>query len=369
MNQLPRSQRSEQFVQEIGELLIDTQRPHQRTEPTQGVLEFADYLYAARTMLPWTENEFASHLGMSAAELCALEHGLLPRSVITADLMKRIAHVLGEDEEILFLILDGGRPTGQRAAIAETWSPRGNQMHWNRFNIATKFINHLYTHKGSGSHYLFRSISSFLTWGNLLYNRQLVLLQRLRAINIWQGFSSKPPQGLLFRPATAIITILMVYSFTFGMMDPATFFTTDSLVPATERQPVEDGLPIQSKRYSSIYLSQFASLPNDLILRLRYERSQAGIYNGIFPLKQRVAPTNLAVTPAYREIQNVRLPAQDEMASYRIIYGKQTSLNNTSSQPFINVNQDRFAAIQFLTSTTVSSRRCITSGRFDLCPI
>ncbi|MCB0106195.1 MAG: helix-turn-helix transcriptional regulator, partial [Caldilineaceae bacterium] len=121
-----------QFVQELGELLATTQGRHPDHNVTQGMIDFAEYLQAARTMLPCSQNEFALRIGISEAQLVALEHGIMPRCAISGALLRRIAHTVGEEEEILSLILDGNSATRDRASVAGVLWASSHSARWRR---------------------------------------------------------------------------------------------------------------------------------------------------------------------------------------------------------------------------------------------
>ncbi|MCB0111350.1 MAG: hypothetical protein KDE53_35750, partial [Caldilineaceae bacterium] len=98
----------------------------------------------------------------------------------------------------------------------------------------------------------------------------------------------------------------------------------------------------------------------------------------VFPAEQEeaatpAAPTSVArnkVAMAAEPVSRTRQSGNRAIyGTYQITYASAALIREVPVKAYIEVNEHEFAAIQFLNSTTISSRRCVSSGRFDLCPI
>jgi len=358
MNHLPHNQRANQFVQEIGELLINgfSQRSTHTAarQPATGqpgtgesLVGFGEYISAARAVLLYSQQEFALRLGMDDAQLIALEHGLLPRALITPYLLQRIAHLLEEEQEILVLILDGygekERKDGDTVAsqiatnVVEPLRGSSGFMFRKRTSMPTgctsgKIGLKKLWQECSDHSSLFQFVRQRLGRVDLLYNHLCNLLDfqrtsRLTIETVAYLYLVRLRMGIVTRTATVATVMLLVYWFSVSVTNP----------------------PFQIDSYPSHDISiSDVSISNDEIA---------------------FADEPILATSVVPPSAIASAIGQQNHLPYRIVYSTNISREKIRARAYIEVDNNRFAAIQFLPNTPVNRSRCVSNNRFDLCPI
>lgn len=390
MNHLPRNENANQFVQEIGELLTDV--PLHRLRQTRygqamgghTLVGFGEYLAAARSVLLYTQQEVALRLDISEAQLVALENGLLPRTAITPQLLRRIAHLLEEDEEILALILDGhaGREcaneTHQSANVAGPLRGCSGQRRRGPLQMHTLLFPKSAWRDYAGTFPLFRRVAPLFGQISLLYNHARNLLDFRRTSRLPRETVAhlhlmiRLPVGMVSRNATIVAMLLLVCWLTVATTEPLGLYqgqfqssegvswrvpivwmAHSSGLHSVDRQadelrsPAIDP-PLQVDSYPSIS----DDLPNDEIA---------------FADEPTMALSTVTSPAAGRGQENpiVRL----DRSPYRIVYADNIAIAEIQTRAYIEVDDRRIAAIQFLPNVRLGNQRCISNSRFDLCPI
>ncbi len=325
MRNLPRNQTPDIFVQEFGDLLCASIQNPTAHADRHDLIAFGEYLLAARTMLALSRCDFAHLVGTTEARIYALEVGLLPRTAISDRLLQRIATTIEEDYEILAIIL-GDRvalPPRPRVAAALSWcSALLPPERLRRFRQVGKLPQTL---AWSGHNHFLHAI----TWITLLYSRSHNLLDCLQAGRLLSRIAPKP-LALLTAACCCFVLWLAL-----NMDRP--FLSTAG--QGTTTWTAEDA--------------------------------------GLSPTRivQPVAAS--PVQHSHRDQPSVALVSTEPLASskatvtndaYRIIYVKRSATRQLSAAAYLTVNEEQFAMIEFR-ATTSSRWRCITSGKFDLCPI
>jgi transcriptional regulator with XRE-family HTH domain len=317
MRNLPRNQTPDTFVQEFGDLLGASIRHTAAPADRHALMEFGEYLLAARTALTLSHCDFARLIGTTEARVHALEAGLLPRPAISEHLLQRIATVLEEDQAILALILGDSTVLPPPPSVAAT-------LPWCSALLATGRLRHFGQLGKQPANVVWSGNEQFLyakTWITLLYRRSHNLLDRLQAGRL---ISRIALSRIVSRPLVLWLAINL-----------------DRPLPPTTSQG------------ATAWTAENA---------------------GIRPI--RIAEP-IAASPVQREQPLVALVAAEPSAppkatvvndAYRIIYIKRSATTELPAVTYLAVNEEELAVIEFRDNAT-GYWRCVTNGRFDLCPI
>lgn len=156
-----------QFLQEMGALLAT--RAGQSSTALPAATHLAEHVTSARRHRQWTRALLAQKMGVTEAEIYALEQGLLSYAELDLAFLSKLAAALGEEIETLLLLL--GRP----ALVQALQMQKADRMRGEE-NFATSAHAEKYatTSKQRGNPF------GYWQWTNALYKGYLNLIDSLR---------------------------------------------------------------------------------------------------------------------------------------------------------------------------------------------
>lgn len=108
------AKQTQQYIDRVGVLLAGAVITQQTVAEQQAVATLGSHVAAARTYQGQTRTELAGQLGMAETDLLALEQGLLPFAELTGPFLQRLARAIGEDVELLRVLLFAGHHAVQK---------------------------------------------------------------------------------------------------------------------------------------------------------------------------------------------------------------------------------------------------------------
>jgi len=331
----------DEFLHQLDELLVAKLRSSagemaqqdfaNAQQARQAMVEFGEYVCAARTHLQLSPAAFADRVGTTEAYLHALEQGLLPRTAIDDHLLEHIAAVVGDECKILLVIL------GDAVTVAGEVADGSSRRPAVTFDAVG--IGHGQK-SGNPGRAVDRTIQVALSLSNLwispLINRCRNLLGRYRNL-----LDYLQPSRLLMNQAVSKRMIVMVALCSFIMLWRTLPITTESSVVMDQQG---------ERRITSDKEEQLPSVIAQPIV------TKVQPYSSSSPEAGLIEYRSSALTPNLNK------------GTYRIIYTERNAATSRYHTPFIVVDETQLALIEF---RQVMSYRwhCINHGNSDLCPI
>lgn len=377
MSKLPHNQTSDEFLHQMGELLHASMASTAATSAPQNaerraMVSFGEYLVAARTQQNLSRHEFACLIGTTEAYIHALEQGLVPRRAINSYLIERIATVLEDEWEILTIILGDvngssahhtvvallpacsesvdicpSRPAPFTSRKHETSrSQRRYRSVWTPWVPLVLWMVYLIDRYHN---LLDRLQPSRLSMGQLASKGTIILVTACCSIALWVGVNTSIQVRRVVRPREEIQIS------TVGTNRPPVVMAQST--GATVQQHSLSTLPAVSLEGAALVNHTDVSATTVSVIAMAPRTRQEQTPYLVNAEESSVQYTNKQVVPKSK-------------STYRIIYTGRSTIRQPHLMPYIAVNEEQVALIQFQLQETMPTRQhCINSGRFDLCPI
>ncbi len=389
-DQSPEDQLSNEFLHQLGELLRaavanavqqgNLENFKQQNLEQQAMIDFGEYLVAARTQQHLSSSEFARFIGTTQAYLHALEQGLLPRKAVGDQLLARIATIVGDECEILSLILGDVATVAPAFTGFNTLSSRSAPSHQHQLRSVSRKSRQGKQQVGGNWQALygrsFVATVQTILWTSLQVGRYRNLLDRLQPSRLAIGHIA--PKRMIVMVTVCCLTVLWIGGMASGHLWfvghndgtiqsgsaevnwPSTSIAQSTV--ATVQQPSLSTPPAVAVEGATFvdhsHVTTTTGLPISIV---------QGEYHQRMPGQQRFHQISAeeSLTPSSGQ----RIVSTLDRRAYRIVYTERNATKQYTA-PYIIVNDEQVALIQFQTpEETPGSQHCINSGRFDLCPI